>query len=123
MPIICGAIAIEAALTQLFMKWKEVEHGFPATSVRESDRAKWAKEYRKGIDRGGFSGEANFVSRYLTTKTFDAFVSGCFKSKTNAERNKSGINVPESQLNSAHIHGALFDKRNRIMHWGKADYE
>jgi hypothetical protein len=120
MPIICGAIAIEAALTQLFMKWKSIDHGFPVT---DSDRAKWEKQYRDGVGRGGFAREANFVSHDLTGKTFDAFVADYFKRKTKPERNNSGITLPESQLKTAQIHSTLFDKRNRIMHWGKVDYK
>lgn len=112
MPIICSAMAIETALTRLFLKWKEIEQ-FSATPISGAARAAWETEYRTGIGRGGFANSANFVSRYLTSKSFDSF----------AALIKAGLNIPESHLKTTYIHEELFNRRNRIMHWGYVGYE
>src|ERR1700683_4260049 len=52
MPIICSAMGIESALTRLFLKWEEVEHGFPATPASDADRAALETEYRNGVGKG-----------------------------------------------------------------------
>jgi len=123
MPIICGAMAIESALTRLFLKWREIEHGFPATRTTDADRKGWEAEYRKGVGRGGFANSANFVSKYFTGKSFDAFVEDFTKRSKAATRVKAGFPaVPKGQLTAAYIHKELFDKRNRIMHWGAVSF-
>jgi len=124
MPIICSAMAIETALTRLFLKWREIDHGFPATPTSQADRVAWEKEYRKGIGRGGFANSANFVSKRLTGELFDDFVDDFAKRSKTVTLIKAGFPaVPKSYLTAAHIHKELFDKRNRIMHWGEVNYK
>lgn len=123
MPIICSAMAIETALTRLFLKWKEIEHGFPGTPTADTDREAWEKEYRTGVGRGGFAKSANFVSQYLTGNSFDGFVDDFLKKSTPATLIKMGLTCPSSHLKGAYIQNELFNKRNRIMHWGEVDYE
>lgn len=116
MTIILGAIAIETALMRLFLKWKEIEHGYPATATTDTDRASWEQEYRTGVGRGGFTKTANFVTKYLTGKSFDDFANGLVK-------HIKKMTIPKSHLKTAYIHKELFNKRNYIMHRGKVDYE
>jgi hypothetical protein len=123
MPIICSAMAIETALTRLFLKWKEIEHGFPATPTAEVDREAWEKEYRVGVGRGGFANSANFVSKYLTGKSLNDFVDDFVARSKPATLITAGLTVPKSHLKTDYIHKELFNRRNRIMHWGKVDYD
>ena len=112
--IICSAVAVEAALTQVFVKWKKIEHNVVKPTATQRD--KWEKEYKNAARRdksrrSGFEKSADLVSKYLTNKMFDDFVSGYVK--------KSGVIV----LEASQVHKELFDKRNRIMHWGDVDFE
>jgi rRNA maturation protein Nop10 len=38
MPIICGAMAIDSALTSLFLKWKRLENELLANPTTDADR-------------------------------------------------------------------------------------
>jgi hypothetical protein len=98
MPIICGAMAIESALTSLFLKWRQLKHGFPGKATTDADRESWEKEYRDGTRPGGF---ANSVK---------AAIIG------------AGLPMYESQMKTDYIHRELFYRRNRIMHWGEVKY-
>jgi hypothetical protein len=123
MPIICGAMAIESALTSLFLKWKQLGHGFPGVPTTDTDREAWEKEYRDGTRPGGFANSANFVSNCLTGKSFDDFVDDFIKRSKTVTLIKVGLTVPETQMKAAYIQSELFNRRNRIMHWGEVKYE
>jgi hypothetical protein len=86
--IICSAVAVEAALTQVFVKWKKIEHNVVMPTATQRDE--WEKEYRNAARRdksrrSGFEKSADLVSKSLTNKMFDDFVSGYVK--------KSGVIV------------------------------
>jgi hypothetical protein len=123
MPIICGAMAIESALTSLFLKWRQLEHGFPGNSTTDADRETWEKEYRDGTRPGGFPNSANFVSSYLTGKSFDGFAADFLRRSSKAAIIGAGLPMYESQMKTDYINRELFYKRNRIMHWGEVKYE
>lgn len=123
MPIICGAIAVESALTSLFLKWKQLEHGFPAISTAHADRKAWEKEYRVGISSGGFANSGNFVSNYLTGKSFDNFIVDFLQRSSMTVVIGAGLPMFESQMKTDYIHSELFYRRNRIMHWGEVKHE
>jgi hypothetical protein len=76
--IICSAAAAEAALTQVFVKWKGIDHH--ALEPSAAQREEWESEYmnatrRDKSKRSGFEKCADFVSKYLTGKSFDDFAS------------------------------------------------
>ena len=114
MPIICGAMAVEAALTRVYLKWREIEHGYGTAT--DADRETWEGDYRTATKRGGFANSANFVSEYLTGKPFDSFVDDL------AARSGKVLTVPAIEMKTAHINAELFKRRNRIMHWGNVEY-
>ncbi len=114
MPIICGAMAVETALTRVYLKWREIEHGYGTAT--DADRKTWERDYRTGTRRGGFANSANFVSGYLAGKPFDSFVDDL------AARSGTALALPAIEMKTAHIHAELFDRRNRVMHWGRMDY-
>jgi hypothetical protein len=124
--IICSAIAVETALTQAFIKWKKIEHkvGEPTPEQREE----LENEYRNGTTRdkskrSGFEKSADLVSIYLTGKMFDDFVGAFVKKSGVAALIGPGSPRRESELKASHVHKKLFDKRNRIMHWGEVNFE
>ncbi|HKN74249.1 MAG TPA: hypothetical protein VJW94_03650 [Candidatus Acidoferrum sp.] len=112
--IVCSAVAVEAALTHIFIKWKKIDNKV-LREPNATQREEWEKEYRTGAKKvrkpSGFEKSANFVSKYLTGKDFDACVNAYAKNKA------------ASELRASHINESLFRKRNRIMHWGKVNYK
>lgn len=114
MPIICGAMAVETALTRVYLKWREIEHGYGTAT--DADRETWEGDYRTGVRPGGFANSANFVSGYLMGKPFDSFVDDL------AARSGTALVVPAIEMKTAHINAELFKRRNRIMHWGNVEY-
>jgi hypothetical protein len=118
----CGAMSIESALTSLFIKWRELKNGFPGVPTTDADREAWEKEYRDGTRPGGFTRSANFVSTYLTGKHFDEFVVDFVQRIGSAAIIGAGLPAAESEMKADHIHRELFNKRNRIMHWGEVTY-
>jgi hypothetical protein len=124
--IICSAIAVETALTQVSMKWKEIDRkiGKPTPEQREE----LEKEYRNGTKRdkskrSEFEKSADLVSKYLTDKLFDDFVSGFVKKNGTAALIGAESPRRENELKASYIYKKLFDKRNRIMHWGEVGFE
>jgi hypothetical protein len=120
--IVSSAIAIEAALTQVFMKWKCIDY-VRANGKQPTDKIKqtWEDEYRNET-RGSFKASAKFVSRFLCDKTFDQFVNGLLARVKPAATIKAGFPSNKSHLRSNHIYEELFVRRNRIMHRGQVDY-
>lgn len=114
MAIICGAMAVESALTSVYVKWRELNHGYGTASV--ADREAWVRDYITGTKRGGFANSANFVSNYLAGKPFDSFVDDL------AARSGMSLAVPAIKMKTAHIRAELFTRRNQIMHWGNVGY-
>jgi hypothetical protein len=124
--IICSAVAVEAALTQVFVKWKKMDHWVVKPTAAQQNR--WENEYRNGTrqdksKRSGFEKSADLVSHYLTGKMFDDFVGAFVKKNGTAALIGSGSPRQESELKASHVHKKLFHKRNRIMHWGEVNFE
>ena len=122
--IICSAIAVECALTQVFLKWKGIDSlkltGHLAT---DSERNLWEKEYRKATERGGFMKSANFVSEFLCGKKFDDFVANFENQSRKSTVAHTGPTIASSRPAASYIQDELFRRRNRIMHWGDVGYQ
>jgi hypothetical protein len=121
--IICSAIAVECALTRVFLKWKETESlGKSGHRGTETEKKAWEKEYRKNRR---FIDSANFVSNALVGKKFDVFVADF--TKTNRDHPgiliKARLPQMEGQSQLAYFQTEIFDRRNRIMHWGEVGYQ
>lgn len=121
--IICSAIAVETAFTQVFIKWKSIEYlNETGNTASETEVDAWEDEYRKQT-RGSFERSANLVAQYLVGKTFDEFVTDFLARSNVVALIKVGFPQYESQANLNHIYVELFRRRNRIMHWGRMDYQ
>jgi hypothetical protein len=117
--IILSAMAVETAVTQVFIKWKGIEYYGKTGSLTptEDEQDAWENEYRretmkpqKGLS--SFEKEADFVSLFLVGKKYDDFVS----------EKAAGTTQDASLLSAKLIHNDLFNKRNRVMHWGEVTY-
>lgn len=122
MPIICAAMAIESALTSLFLKWKKIESGLPAPSITDAQREQWEKDYRDGVRPGGFPSSANFVCSHLTGKSYDDFVSDFVQRSSATAIAGAGLPATESEMKADYIKRELFWRRNRVMHWGEVNH-
>ena len=121
--IICSAIAVECALTQVFLKWKALDHLVTVgRQPTETEQSAHEEEYRKKA-LGGFEKSANFLSLFLVGEKYDEFVANFIKGSKTAELIRFGFPQFESEAKSGHIYAKLFAKRNRIMHWGEMGYD
>jgi hypothetical protein len=122
--IICSAMAVECALTQVFIKWKGLDH-FRSTGQQptSTEQDTYEQEYRKKASPGGFAKSADFVSFFLVGKKYDDFVADFVDKSKESELIKAGFPQYASQMKSENIHKQLFVKRNRIMHWGEVTFD
>jgi hypothetical protein len=121
-PIIFGAMAIESALTSLFLKWKKLESGY-LIEAPEAAREAWEAEYLDNTRPGGFPKSASFVSKFLNGKSFDAFVKDFLERASQAAIIRAGLAMSETHMKADYIQVELFRGRNRIMHWGEVEYK
>ena len=110
--IVIAVMAIESFLTRLFLKLKGMDSyastfNLP-TAAQETD---WEIEYPRS---GGFSSPIGFVSQRLVGTTFDQFVAG----NTVASAIFSGLPNPGHIAPTQYFQSELFNRRNRIAHWG-----
>jgi hypothetical protein len=73
------------ALTQVFVKWKKIDHHVLRPTAAQQEE--WESEYRNvsrrdKSKRSGFEKSADLVSKCLTGKLFDDFVSGFVSGRT-----------------------------------------
>jgi hypothetical protein len=115
--IICSAMAVECFLTRAFLKWKEIDSlkstGHLATEQEKSDLE---KEYTKSA---GFLTPSDFASNSLVGMGFDEFVA----TNPNATAIMNGFLDAVGQSPKKYFQQVLFNKRNRILHWGQVSYE
>lgn len=110
--IVIAVMAIESFLTRLYLKLKGMDSymstlTFP-TATQEAD---WEKEYPRS---GGFSSPVGFVSQRLVGSTFDEFVAANAASSAIF----SGLPNPTGNVPTQYFQSELFNRRNRIAHWG-----
>jgi hypothetical protein len=118
--IICSAIAVECSLTQVFLKWRKI--GSRKLSPTEEEQNAWEDELRK---KGPIKKSVDFVSEFLSGMKFDDFVTDFLTKNKNHPGIliKNGFPQSASQTKLEYFQREIFDKRNRIMHWGKVDYQ
>ena len=113
--ILISAIAIEAFLSRMFLKLKKIENlknllGMPTSA----QIAAWEKQYKRNI---GFSTCVDFVSKKLTGVDFDTFIDDRKHSSEIIARAVLVLAGPPTKT----IQKELFERRNRIAHWGFVD--
>ena len=113
--VLLGAIAVESFITKLFLKLKRMDSlsSSPYWPTM-ADEEQWEKQFKR---IRGFENIANSISEQMTDKLFDEFA--CTNSvacKALASFSEISGTVP-----SVLIQTELFDRRNRIAHWGFVD--
>jgi HEPN domain-containing protein len=115
--IICSAIAVESFLTRAFLKWKGVENiGVAGHLPTEAEEAVWEKDFPK---TGGFPRPADFVSEALAGIKFNDYVTN----NPAAFALISALPNSDGKTPIDYFKAELFERRNRIMHWGKLNYQ
>jgi hypothetical protein len=110
--VVTAVMAVESYLTRLFLKLKGLDSYATTFKLPTAEQeAEWEKEYPRG---GGFTKPIGFVSQKLLATTFDKFV----------EENKTAKSIFLGLPNASnitptnYIQKELFNRRNRIAHWG-----
>lgn len=110
--IVIAVMAIESYLTRLFLKLKGMDSYATTFSLpTPEEEVAWEKEYPRS---GGFSSPIGFVSQKVVGTTFDKFVAG------NATANAAFLSLPNPSQTTPtqYFQEELFNRRNRIAHWG-----
>ncbi len=114
--IVLAAMAVESQLAHLFMKWNRVDltlHRNPT----DADEEEWEERWR---DIRSVAARFDRVSSLLTAKSFDSFLSAngdLLKSVRTQYQSSGGASVKDFFVKE------LFHKRNRIVHFGKIDFQ
>jgi hypothetical protein len=122
--IVSSAMAIECAITRLYIKWRTIAHEFKDNlQTTDADQEAWETEYRKKTSPGGFGKAADFVCKYLTGKNYDAFIADFYAAASKGELIGAELPASESEAKVSYVHTELFRRWNRIMHWGKVTFQ
>lgn len=113
--IMLSAIAVEGQMSYLFFKWKKIDSGKLSITHGDEDKGEWEKEWDEMRSIGKRLDE---LSRYLTDFDFDKF----------AKQNKMWLFPTLKKFNPANsvkkfLQEQLFERRNRIVHFGYLDFE
>jgi len=113
-------MAVECALAQVFIKWRKIDSRVYLPS--EDEQNAWEDELRK---KGTINKSVDFVAESLTGMKFDDFVADFLTKNKDHPGNliKNGFAQLASQTTLCYFQKEIFDKRNRIMHWGRVDYQ
>jgi hypothetical protein len=110
--IVIAVMAIESFLTRLYLKLKGMDKYMSTFALpTPAQEAEWEKEYPRS---GGFSSPIGFVSQRLVGTTFDKFVAG----NATATVIFSDLPNPTGDTPTQYFQRELFNRRNRIAHWG-----
>ncbi|MGA2424392.1 MAG: hypothetical protein ABSG07_10335 [Terriglobales bacterium] len=112
--ILLFAIAVECEMSYLFFKWKGIDSGKVLAHRTVSDRQLWEKEWGSMRSIGK---RLDKLSRLLTNMCFDQF----------ASQNKQLLVPALSMFDPStsirdHFQDQLFERRNRIAHYGEVDF-
>jgi hypothetical protein len=112
--IVLSAMAIECDLAFLFMKWKRIDKDLPT----DADQEGWENKWR---DIRGIAAQLEAVSVLLTGKSFEAFVYQDIAWLTTIRANYPTF-MSTASANILLLE-ELFRRRNKIVHFGKIDFE
>jgi hypothetical protein len=114
--IVLAAMAVESQLAYLFMKWNRVNLTLQRNPT-DGDEQEWEERWR---DIRSVAARFDTVSSRLTGKSFDSFLSanGDLLKSVRTQYESSG----EASAKDFFVK-ELFHKRNRIVHFGKIDFQ
>lgn len=114
--IVLAAMAVESQLAYLFMKWNRINLTLQRNPTN-ADEEEWEERWR---DIRSVAARFDKVSSLLSRRSFDSFLSanGDLLKRVRTEYQASG----EASANEFFVKG-LFHKRNRIVHFGKIDFQ
>jgi hypothetical protein len=114
--IVLAAMAVESQLAYLFMKWNRVDLTLQRNPT-DADEEEWEEKWR---DLRSVAARFDRVASLLTGEPFDSFLSAngdLLKSVRQHYQSFGGGSAKEFFVKG------LFHKRNRIVHFGKIDFQ
>lgn len=115
--IVLGAMAVECELAYLFMKWNRIDLMLISTPT-DADEEEWEKQWR---DVRSVAARLDKVSSLLTGQPFDSFLS-----RNGEVLHGLHAHYPASKKTASpkdFFVKELFHKRNKIVHFGKIDFQ
>ncbi len=113
--IILSAMAVEAELARVFIKWKEME--LMGEPMRTDDESKWEDQLRRW---SSITEKFDGICTFLARQHFDAFLANRPELlETVCSRHPALRGNPSPK---AFFQEQLFWKRNRIIHFGAIDF-
>jgi hypothetical protein len=116
--IVLAAMAVECELVYLFMKWNRI-HLMLVRNPTDADDEGWEKQWRDDVRT--IAARLDKVSGFLTELPFDSFLS------QNSALLKNMYQRYPASKNAASLKDffvkEFFHKRNRIVHFGKIDFQ
>jgi hypothetical protein len=116
--IVLAAMAVECELVYLFMKWNRIDLML-VRNPTDADDEGWEKQWRDDVRT--IAARFDKVSVLLTGQPFDSFLS----QNTDLLKNMHTLyqaSKSAASLKDFFVNG-LFYKRNRIVHFGKVDFQ
>jgi hypothetical protein len=117
--IVIGTMAVETFLTRMFLRLKHMDakiFNLPSPAQEEEWKRDFPRSggFSRKPQRNGYTGTADFVSKSVTGMTFDEFVT------SNDAVARVMDKFPDAANRSAkqYFQDELFERRNRIAHWG-----
>jgi hypothetical protein len=116
--IVLGAMAVECDLVYLFMKWNRIDL-MSVTTPTDADEEDWERQWRDEVRF--VAARLDKVSGLLVGQPFDSFLS----------QNTGLLQAVQARYPSSKIATSpknffikeLFHRRNRIVHFGKVDFQ
>ncbi|HXY13854.1 MAG TPA: hypothetical protein VEI26_05075 [Terriglobales bacterium] len=114
--IVLAAMAVESQLAYLFMKWNRLDLTLQRNPT-DADEEEWEERWR---DIRSVAARFDRVSSLLAGQSFDSFLSanGELLKSVRTQYQSSG----EASAKNFFVKG-LFQKRNRVVHFGKIDFQ
>jgi len=114
--IVLSAMAVEGEMSWLFFHWKRTDLSPGAPIYTSADEESWENEW---AEMRAVKMRLHQLSLFLTAKDFDSF----------SFQNKSLFKSVKDQYDASNLHNSpkmffqnvLFDKRNKIVHYGDVD--
>ncbi len=115
--IILSAMCVECELAFLHSKWKMLDAGLIPCEVTQTHTDAWEEEFRRV--QGGITGKLDCITQLLVGENFDAFLVRRTDLATVLQQIHQNIGARSPK---SYFAEELFRKRNKILHFGQAQF-
>jgi len=115
MTILLSAMAVEAQMSWLYLKWRAIDDGVLPSEENPAHREKWEAAWS---EMRSISNRLDKLSCQLSNGCFDEFA------QLNIKWLKDRLDGFDSATSiKAFFQDQIFEKRNRVVHYGNIDFE